>query len=69
MSIRCAEEGDRVLFRSGNGDGSQQSVAVCQRWRTVDWHNAGDFQTNLAEIVNIARSLKGNETKQKNVGG
>ncbi len=70
MSVGCAEEGDCVLFRAGNGDGSQQSVAVCQRWRTVDWHDAGDFQSDLAEIVDVARRLKSkkNKRKKKNVG-
>jgi hypothetical protein len=65
MSIGCAEEGDCVLFRAGNGDGSQQSVAVCQRWRAVDWHDAGDFQSDLAEIVDVARRLKSKKNKRK----
>lgn len=65
MSVGCAEEGDCVLFRAGNGDGSQQSVAVCQRWRAVDWHDAGDFQSDLAEIVDVARRLKSKKNKRK----
>ena len=63
VSIRCAEEADGVLLRRGDGHRSEERVAVGERWRTVDGHDAGDLQSDLAEIVNIARGLQKKKKK------
>ena len=70
MSVRRAEESDRVLLRCRDGHRSQQRVAVGERRRAVDGHDACNFESDFAEVVNVAGRLekqitRGNENTNK----
>ena len=57
ISFRRAQEADRVLFRGGDGHRSQQDVRVGGGWNTVNGHDAGDFQSDVAKVVDVAGRL------------
>lgn len=65
VSVGCAEEADRVLLGRGHGDRREQSVAVRERRRTVDGHGAGDLEPDLAEVVDVSRRLRRENTQIK----
>ena len=57
MSIGGTEEGQRVLFSGGKGQRRQQDVIVTDGRYAVDGNAAGDLQTHLAEVVDVASRL------------
>ena len=46
-----------MLFRGGDGHRCEQNVRVGGGWNAVDGHDAGDFESDVAEVVDVAGRL------------